>query len=369
MVLAKCWWMWAWGPAWALPSWVRGPRSPRPAWSRSSGALGCGLGVQPASPTIHVPEPASPFLLQVCTARHCLLRTAAGKQTSALHPAPGWGGGAARPPSRLAPPPHVHRREWPENASPVCPDRMLPALGTSMAPAWCFQAIDAGAGPGRAAGGRAVGAACGRWQSDGRDGRDEGPGVGPRRAPPRGVGEPPGRGLTGQARRLCKRYWPSRPTVPGQHSGHSVDEKTKSRMGLAPRCPARNSTQRLVPDAQDPTYPVGPGSWHWLWGGWPRGAERDWRRGMLHSSSVSATAAWPRRRHARWTGRQRGAALPGSYGPTLQVASVDLLADWGGEVARTCSSLCEDRIQGPAGPVCCPRDTASQRQSLASART
>lgn len=144
----------------------------------------------------------------------------------------------------LAPPPHVHRREWPENASPVCPDRMLPALGTSMAPAWCFQAIDAGAGPGRAAGGRAVGAACGRGQSDERDGRDEGPGVGPGRSPPRGVGEPPGRGLTGQeARRLCKRYWPSRPTVPGQHSGHFADEKTKSRMGLAPRCPAGNSTQ------------------------------------------------------------------------------------------------------------------------------
>lgn len=210
----RCQWVWAWTPAWALPSWVRRSRSPRLAWRR----VLWGPGMRPRCAAC-LPSP-----MRLCqrprfcsrTALHGRPRTAARKQTSALYRAPGWEGALAVPLSCLALPPHVHEHEWPENTSPGCPDQLLPTLGTPVPPTPppCYPP---GAGPGRADGGSSDGRMARTWAvtSERRGGADQ---KGP-----------------------C---WPGRPSpvqadlaqptqLPGQHPGHFTDAKTKPRMGLA----------------------------------------------------------------------------------------------------------------------------------------
>lgn len=192
----RCQWVWAWTPAWALPSWVRRSRSPRLAWRR----VLWGPGMRPRCAAC-LPSP-----MRLCqrprfcsrTALHGRPRTAARKQTSALYRAPGWEGALAVPLSCLALPPHVHEHEWPENTSLGCPDQLLPTLGTPVPPTPppCFRAIPQGQD-------QAV-----QMEAAVMDGWP-----GPGRSPLRGGGELTRRGLAGQAGpALCRRIWLSQPS-------------------------------------------------------------------------------------------------------------------------------------------------------------
>ena len=132
--------------------------------------------------------------------------------------------------------------------------------------------------------------------------------------------------------------WPGRPgpvqavlaqptQVPGQHPGHFTDAKTKPRMGLALGA-WQGTAQRLMPTL----------SILLAWSGRAAGASCAAReaqeRGAGAEEAVAAPTQChpvtrPRRCRVQWTGGQWGPGLSGSGGPALQMASMDLLADWG----------------------------------------
>lgn len=237
----RCQWVWAWIPAWALPSWVRGPQSLRLAW--------CWVvwdpGMRPQCGAC-LPSPMRLYQRPRFCSRTALHGRPRRSQEADICSFPGPRGGGRRGTlaihlSCLALPLHVHEDKWPESTSPGHADQLLPPLGTPMPPTQplCFWAVPRGQDEAVQMEAAVMEARPGPGQSSLR-----GEGELARRARPCAGGS----GLANPGPWTAS--WPF----------YRCENQVQA--GPGPWCLAKSSVQRLTPNTQDPARPVRSGCWH-----------------------------------------------------------------------------------------------------------